>query len=43
MRSRQPGRRDEELGPHSFVLLNLALLFQAAYATPIIMMSQNRQ
>ncbi|MGH7924247.1 MAG: DUF1003 domain-containing protein, partial [Candidatus Binatus sp.] len=26
-----------------FILLNLALSFQAAYAAPIIMMSQNRQ
>jgi uncharacterized membrane protein len=29
--------------PYPFVLLNLVLSFQAAYATPIIMMSQNRQ
>jgi uncharacterized membrane protein len=29
--------------PYPFILLNLALSFQAAYATPIIMMSQNRQ
>src|SRR5262249_2353186 len=28
--------------PYPFILLNLALSFQAAYATPIIMMSQNR-
>ena len=27
----------------SFILLNLALSFQAAYATPFILMSQNRQ
>ncbi len=29
--------------PDPFILLNLALSFQAAYAAPIIMMSQNRQ
>jgi uncharacterized membrane protein len=29
--------------PYPFILLNLALSFQAAFATPIIMMSQNRQ
>ncbi|NLS04845.1 DUF1003 domain-containing protein [Rhizobium sp. P32RR-XVIII] len=29
--------------PYSFILLNLALSFQAAYAAPVIMMSQNRQ
>lgn len=29
--------------PYPFILLNLALSFQAAYATPIIMMSQNRE
>jgi uncharacterized membrane protein len=29
--------------PYRFILLNLALSFQAAYAAPIIMMSQNRQ
>src|SRR5947208_16919530 len=29
--------------PYPFILLNLVLSFQAAYATPIIMMSQNRQ
>jgi uncharacterized membrane protein len=28
---------------YPFILLNLALSFQAAYASPIIMMSQNRQ
>ncbi len=28
---------------YPFILLNLALSFQAAYAAPIIMMSQNRQ
>jgi uncharacterized membrane protein len=31
------------LGPYPFILLNLALSFQAAYAAPFIMMSQNRQ
>jgi uncharacterized membrane protein len=29
--------------PYPFILLNLVLSFQAAYATPIILMSQNRQ
>ena len=29
--------------PYPFVLLNLILSFQAAFATPIILMSQNRQ
>jgi uncharacterized membrane protein len=29
--------------PYPFILLNLALSFQAAYASPIIMISQNRQ
>ncbi|HEY4310819.1 MAG TPA: DUF1003 domain-containing protein [Pirellulales bacterium] len=29
--------------PYPFILLNLALSFQAAFATPVIMMSQNRQ
>ncbi len=29
--------------PYPFILLNLALSFQAAYAAPIIMMSQNRK
>jgi len=29
--------------PYAFILLNLVLSFQAAYAAPIIMMSQNRQ
>ena len=28
--------------PYPFILLNLVLSFQAAYAAPIIMMSQNR-
>jgi uncharacterized membrane protein len=29
--------------PYPFILLNLALSFQAAYTAPLIMMSQNRQ
>jgi uncharacterized membrane protein len=29
--------------PYPFILLNLVLSFQSAYASPIIMMSQNRQ
>lgn len=29
--------------PYPFILLNLALSTQAAYAAPVIMMSQNRQ
>jgi uncharacterized membrane protein len=29
--------------PYPFILLNLAVSFQAAYAAPVIMMSQNRQ
>jgi uncharacterized membrane protein len=29
--------------PYPFILMNLALSFQAAYAAPLIMMSQNRQ
>jgi uncharacterized membrane protein len=29
--------------PYPFILLNLALSFQAAYSGPIVMMSQNRQ
>jgi uncharacterized membrane protein len=29
--------------PYPLILLNLALSFQAAYATPFILMSQNRQ
>jgi uncharacterized membrane protein len=29
--------------PYPFILLNFALSFQAAYAAPVIMMSQNRQ
>ena len=32
----------EQWDPYPFILLNLALSFQAAYAAPIIMMSQNR-
>ena len=34
---------DYRWDPYRFILLNLALSFQAAYAAPIIMMSQNRQ
>jgi uncharacterized membrane protein len=33
----------EHWDPYPFILLNLALSFQAAYTAPIIMMSQNRQ
>ena len=33
----------EKWHPYPFILLNLALSFQAAYAAPFIMMSQNRQ
>ena len=40
--NREPGRRDQGLGPYPFILLNLALSFQVAYAAPVIMMSQNR-
>jgi len=29
--------------PYPYILLNLVMSFQAAYAAPIIMMSQNRQ
>jgi uncharacterized membrane protein len=29
--------------PYPFILLNLFLSFQAAYATPMILMSSNRQ
>ena len=29
--------------PYPFILLNLLLSFQAAYAAPVVMMSQNRQ
>jgi uncharacterized membrane protein len=29
--------------PYRFILLNLALSFQSAYAAPILMISQNRQ
>src|SRR5829696_361518 len=34
-------RRDWD--PYPFILLNLVLSFQAAFAAPVIMMSQNRQ
>lgn len=33
----------EHWDPYPFILLNLILSLQAAYAAPIIMMSQNRQ
>jgi uncharacterized membrane protein len=33
----------DQWDPYPFILLNLALSFQAAYTAPIIMMSQNRQ
>jgi len=33
----------EHWDPYPFILLNLALSFQAAYAAPFIMLSQNRQ
>jgi len=33
----------EHWDPYPFILLNLALSFQAAYAAPFIMMAQNRQ
>ena len=29
--------------PYPFILLNLALSFQAAYTAPVILMSQNRE
>ncbi|MBI5909298.1 MAG: DUF1003 domain-containing protein [Betaproteobacteria bacterium] len=32
----------QQWDPYPFILLNLALSFQAAYAAPFIMMSQNR-
>ena len=35
--------RDKAFDPYPFILLNLALSFQAAYTGPIVMMSQNRQ
>ncbi|MER9428842.1 DUF1003 domain-containing protein [Mesorhizobium sp. M0408] len=34
---------DRGWDPCPFILLNLALSFQAAYAAPVIMMAQNRQ
>lgn len=37
------GRSRSHWDPYPFILLNLALSFQAAYAAPFIMMSQNRQ
>ena len=33
----------EHWDPYPFILLNLVLAFQAAYAAPILMISQNRQ
>jgi uncharacterized membrane protein len=33
----------QQWDPYPFILLNLALSFQAAFAAPFIMMSQNRQ
>ena len=33
----------QQWAPYPFILLNLVLSFQAAYAAPFIMMSQNRQ
>jgi uncharacterized membrane protein len=33
----------QQWDPYPFILLNLAMSFQAAYAAPFIMMSQNRQ
>ena len=33
----------QQWDPYPFILLNLALSFQAAYAAPFIMISQNRQ
>jgi len=33
----------QQWDPYPFILLNLALSFQAAYAAPFIMMRQNRQ
>jgi uncharacterized membrane protein len=35
--------KDVAFDPYPFILLNLALSFQAAYTGPIVMMSQNRQ
>lgn len=35
--------RGKPFDPYPFILLNLALSFQAAYTGPIVMMSQNRQ
>lgn len=33
----------QHFDPYPFILLNLVLSFQAAFSSPIIMMSQNRQ
>lgn len=35
--------RGASFDPYPFILLNLALSFQAAYTGPLVMMSQNRQ
>lgn len=35
--------KEKAFDPYPFILLNLALSFQAAYTGPIVMMSQNRQ
>jgi uncharacterized membrane protein len=40
---REYDRLRQHWDPYPFILLNLVLSFQAAYAAPIIMMSQNRQ
>jgi uncharacterized membrane protein len=37
------GAHPDRFDPYPFILLNLALSFQAAYAAPMILMSQNRQ
>jgi uncharacterized membrane protein len=37
------GTHSDRFDPYPFILLNLALSFQAAYAAPMILMSQNRQ
>lgn len=36
-------RREEGWDPYPFILIKLALSFQATYAAPVIMMSQKRQ
>src|SRR4051812_19385099 len=42
-RAERHGLYVQQWDPYPFILLNLALSFQAAYAAPFIMMSQNRQ